>query len=163
VKVALSHAPQTSSASSVALQASTAPRPGDAPSPPAHRHRVFLISPHCCNENPQIGSGPTCVLWFMCSDDIQAAGIDHASTHHKADLLFCWSSSTSVNSASTTSSLAPPAGPSPLAPPSCALYMASPSFMDTCARVFDLALIAAASSPLRASLRSASAFSIARR
>src|SRR5262249_30234096 len=86
----------------------------------------------------------------------------------QADFLFFLSSSTSVNSASTTSSFlaAPsPLEPPPLAPPpSCAcLYIASPSFIEACASALVLVVIASASLPLSASLRSAIAFSIARR
>src|SRR5262245_41103043 len=74
----------------------------------------------------------------------------------QADFLFFLSSSTSVNSASTTSSFlaapspgaAPPGLPPPAAPPpapSCAcLYIASPSFIEACASVLVLAVIAAA-------------------
>ena len=59
---------------------------------------------------------------------------------------------------------APPALPSPPGgcSPAC-LYIASPSFMEACASVLALAVIASASLPLSASLRSAMAFSIARR
>src|SRR5262245_27208414 len=95
----------------------------------------------------------------------------------QADFLFFLSSSTSVNSASTTSSFlppgpwppaAPPGPPGPPGPPaaasSCAcLYIASPSFIEACASALVLAVIASASVPFKASLRSASAFSIARR
>src|SRR5262245_42035869 len=82
----------------------------------------------------------------------------------QADFLFFLSSSTSVNSASTTSSFLPPAasppgaappGPPGPAAPSCdCLYMASPSFIEACASALVLAVIAAASSPFKASLRS---------
>src|SRR6516164_4128706 len=92
----------------------------------------------------------------------------------QADFLFFLSSSTSVNSASTTSSFlpdpssppAPPDGPPgpPAAACSCAcLYMASPSFIEAWASALVLAVMASASSPFKASLRSAIAFSIPRR
>src|ERR1700688_168164 len=81
----------------------------------------------------------------------------------QADFLFFLSSSTSVNSASTTLSfLGSPPGPSDGCSAVC-LYIASPSFIAACCSVPVLAVIAAASSPFKASLRSAIAFSIARR
>src|SRR5262245_4151851 len=89
-----------------------------------------------------------------------------------ADFLFFLSSSTSVHSASTTSSFGPPppAAPAPPSGPwppaafcSACLYIASPSFIDACIKVLVLDLMASASLPFKASLRSASAFSIARR
>src|SRR6266404_320327 len=95
-----------------------------------------------------------------------------APRRRQADFLFFLSSSTSVNSASTTSSAlpepsppraAPPGSPSAAAPSWACLYMASPSFIEACASALVLAVIAAASLPLSASLRSAIAFSIARR
>src|SRR5215207_2222405 len=88
-----------------------------------------------------------------------------------ADFLLFLSSSTSVNSASTTSSFlpsapvalsgSPPGAPASPPPPCCALYIASPSFIEACASVLVFDLMASASSPLSASLRSAIAFSIA--
>src|SRR5439155_2584113 len=93
-----------------------------------------------------------------------------APARHQADFLFFLSSSTSVNSASPTSSFlppeasAPPPGPPAAAPLSCAcLYIASPSFIEACARALVLAVIAPASSPFKASLRSAIAFWMLRR
>src|SRR6185369_3915379 len=77
-----------------------------------------------------------------------------------ADFLLFLSSSTSVNSASTTSSWAASFLASASA---CCLYIASPSFIEACATVLVLALIASASSPFRASLRSLTASSMARR
>src|SRR3569832_77757 len=78
----------------------------------------------------------------------------------QADFLLFLSSSTSVNSASTTSSLAASFLASASA---CCWYMASPSFIEACASVWVLALIASASSPFSASLRSPAASSLARR
>src|SRR5262245_53755334 len=95
--------------------------------------------------------------------------VDHRMAHGdrlgrgQADFLFFLSSSTSVNSASTTSSFFLPESAPPAAPSCACLYMASPSFIDACASVLVLAVITAGSSPLSASLRSAIAFSIARR
>src|SRR5262247_3829318 len=89
------------------------------------------------------------------------ADITQPRCHH-ADFLFFLSSSTSVNSASTTSSLGPlPAlADSPSAPcPSACLYIASPSFIEAWPSALVLALMASASSPFTASLRSAMAFS----
>src|SRR6516225_6429470 len=83
----------------------------------------------------------------------------HGGLRSYADFLFL-SSSTSVNSASTTSSLAAPFAASPSA---CCLYIASPSFIEACASVLVLALIASASSPFSASFRSLTASSMARR
>src|SRR5262245_60383546 len=88
----------------------------------------------------------------------------------QADFLFFLSSSTSVNSASTTSSLAwllapsPPApAPSPPPPPCAWAYIASPSFIEACASALVFWRMASASSPFTASRRSAIAFSIALR
>src|SRR3954452_8267586 len=100
-------------------------------------------------------------------DDLCAICRHWLPTGDYADFLLFLSSSTSVNSASTTSSFLPSApvalslvsGPgAPSAPACCALYIASPSFIEACASVLLLALIASASSPLSASLRSAIAF-----
>src|SRR6476646_5117225 len=77
-----------------------------------------------------------------------------------ADFLLFLSSSTSVNSASTTSSLAASLAASLSA---CCLYMASPSFIEACASVLVLVLIASASSPFSASFRSLTASSMPRR
>src|SRR6266849_6702582 len=57
----------------------------------------------------------------------------------QADFLLFLSSSTSVNSASTTSSFAASLAASLSA---CCLYMASPSFIEACASVFDGAALA---------------------
>src|SRR2546423_3033835 len=81
-------------------------------------------------------------------------GGPHRVAPRQADFLFFLSSSTSVNSASTTSSFLPEASP----PAPACLYIASPSFMDACASALVLAVIASASVPLRASLRSAIPF-----
>src|SRR5258708_12662309 len=84
----------------------------------------------------------------------------HGRSHGYALFLLFLSSSTSVNSASTTSSLAASFLASASA---CCLYMASPSFIEACASVFVLALIASASSPFSASFRSLTPSPIARR
>src|SRR5256885_5417704 len=93
--------------------------------------------------------------------------LDHGDEHRTdpyrksyADFLLFLSSSTSVNSASTTSSLAASLAASLSA---CCLYIASPSFIETCASAVVLALIASASSPFSASLRSLTASSMERR
>src|ERR1700733_8349591 len=78
----------------------------------------------------------------------------------QADFLLFLSSSTSVNSASTTSSFAASLAASLSA---CCLYIASPSFIEACASVLLLALIASASSPFSASFKSLMASSMARR
>src|SRR5262245_58266788 len=77
-------------------------------------------------------------------------------------------SSTSENSASTTlssfggASPEPAPGPPwPSPPPCCALYIASPSFIEACASVFVFDLMSSTSSDLIADLRDAIAFSIA--
>src|SRR6185369_8583707 len=137
-------------------------------------------------EDRPIGTWPTgaCARWlrpcsrrveWQCADEPISTSQDHALTplvtsivhggpHRgalpQADFLFFLSSSTSVNSASTTSSFLPEASAS--APAPACLYIASPSFMEACASALVLAVIASASEPLRDSLRSAIASSIAR-
>src|SRR5579885_173492 len=123
------------------------------------QHLVVIAFRHAepvsalANRNPRTGPGG-------CTDFEKAR---HCLSANQADFFL---SSTSVNSASTTSSFfspeaAPPVSP-PDWPPGCwAWYIASPSFIETCASDCAFAWMAEMSSPFSASFRSESAFSIA--